>query len=90
MEPYKFRLGQIEWEPEQFAAALRAYDTGHAARYSGRFVILPETRYQKLLVEYVTSWCAAELWIYDKDGGSLPTTIDLTSEELAAIRAAPF
>lgn len=85
MKPYEFRLQNIIYsdaDRESFSAALREWKPEH----TGRFVVLDETtRYIKLLVEYQTDWCAAELWCYDKDGAPFPTTISLTLAELTAI-----
>lgn len=85
MKPYEFSLNAILFSPETMAAfadALRAWKP----EYTGRFVVLDEgTRYVKLLVEYQTDWCAAELWIYGKDGQAFPEQFPFTGAELIAI-----
>lgn len=87
MKPYEFRLNDIlysEADRAAFADALRAWEP----EYTGRFIVLDEgTRYVKLLIEYQTDWCAAELWVYGKDGQAFPDQIPLTDAELRAIGA---
>ena len=90
MKSYEFRLQDILYtdaDRKAFATALRFHKPG----YTGRFRVLDEgTRYVKLLVEYQTAWCAAELWIYSKDGQAFPEQLSLTSAELSAIRDWPI
>jgi hypothetical protein len=59
-----FRFARYADEPNDFAAVIIAYGGG----YTGRYKILDgDARYPKIMVERITDYCVAELWIYDKD-----------------------
>jgi hypothetical protein len=74
--PREYRLNEIVYADDDdgsFSDALRA------AGYPGGFYCLdPEAYYPKLVV--MTAH-AAELWVYDKDGGPSPLIIPMNNTE---------